>query len=527
MPLISYEGVDVDVPTVDGLRFFFESGKLIVECTNFTGKFALTKPAVAPPQQHTPSSVDLFLTPVAPKFAEGKKRTASVAVDNVTPVTVYEDVKRQKVDQVISPDDKQLQQPNLTKTIQFLESEKENIYGSEDELELLLTQREASVNKPTQPPVVAETKRAPLKQLDPPVDITTTKKPTKVGTAKTAAKKEPKAKKTTAKAAPPPTTKLNFFAPKACDSIISSSTQDDVPSTPDSVIDVSPNSPSVATAPYSPLRAGTWKVLEPKGVAPSQRWGCTATMVSNQRVVVYGGEGDDESTLSDLFVYDVVKAEWSCPLNCESIPRSFHASVYVPGKNLMLVFGGERVMDGSHESLSDLMVLDTECFLWYPPAVSGTPPLARSGHSCTVLGSDVVVFGGSRGRNRPSTVHLLDTNTWNWTNVKVNGKAPTSRTYHSAVAVGPNRVVIFGGNDAKKSYDSVHVLDRTLQDDGSSSWSWFNPCVVGTGPTARTGQVTITMDHRTIVVYGGWDPQHADKVQLFGDVFALDTGMYP
>ncbi|RHY61606.1 hypothetical protein DYB30_001576 [Aphanomyces astaci] len=463
-------GVDVDVPTVDGLRFFFESGKLIVECTNFTGKFALTKPAVAPPQQHTPSSTDLFLTPVAPKFAEGKKRTASVAVDNVTPVTVYEDVKRQKVDQVISPDDKQLQQPNLTKTIQFLESEKENIYGSEDELELLLTQREASVNKPTQPPVVAETKRAPLKQLDPPVDITTTKKPTKVGAAKIAAKKEPKTKKTTAKAAPPPTTKLNFFAPKACDSIISSSTQDDVPSTPDSVIDVSPNSPSVATAPYSPLRAGTWKVLEPKGVAPSQRWGCTATMVSNQRVVVYGGEGDDESTLSDLFVYDVVKAEWSCPLNCESIPRSFHASVYVPGKNLMLVFGGERVMDGSHESLSDLM-----CFLWYPPAVSGTPPLARSGHSCTVLGSDVVVFGGSRGRNRPSTVHLLDT---------MNGKAPTSRTYHSAVAVGPNRVVIFGGNDAKKSYDSVHVDSNGME---------------------RVGHVGVLTADKSLLYFGGQD----------------------
>ncbi|RHY98402.1 hypothetical protein DYB37_006858 [Aphanomyces astaci] len=425
-------GVDVDVPTVDGLRFFFESGKLIVECTNFTGKFALTKPAVAPPQQHTPSSTDLFLTPVAPKFAEGKKRTASVAVDNVTPVTVYEDVKRQKVDQVISPDDKQLQQPNLTKTIQFLESEKENIYGSEDELELLLTQREASVNKPTQPPVVAETKRAPLKQLDPPVDITTTKRPTKVGAAKIAAKKEPKTKKTTAKAAPPPTTKLNFFAPKACDSIISSSTQDDVPSTPDSVIDVSPNSPS--------------------------------------RVVVYGGEGDDESTLSDLFVYDVVKAEWSCPLNCESIPRSFHASVYVPGKNLMLVFGGERVMDGSHESLSDLM-----CFLWYPPAVSGTPPLARSGHSCTVLGSDVVVFGGSRGRNRPSTVHLLDT---------MNGKAPTSRTYHSAVAVGPNRVVIFGGNDAKKSYDSVHVDSNGME---------------------RVGHVGVLTADKSVLYFGGQD----------------------
>ncbi|RHY25884.1 hypothetical protein DYB32_008027 [Aphanomyces invadans] len=362
--MADFVGVDVDVPTVEGLRFFVEGGQLVVDCTNFTGKFALSKPVAVEPRPQMPSPVmataDAYSTPVAPKFAGAKKRAVSLVE---TPIMVYEDVKRQKLDQIISPDDK-LHQPSLSKAMQFLESEKENIYGSEDELELLLTQREASVPVKKPQPVV-ETKRAPLKQLDVPDDDVNsrTKKQPKAHSAKRI-KKAAKTKHATLTTSNPPTAKLNFFAPK--DPVAAPSTprtQDtmdvDVPSTPDSVVDVSPSSPVAANRPNMHIPGGEWKILEPTGVPPSQRWGCTATMISNHRVVVYGGEGDDESTLADLFVYDVTKAEWSCPLNCESIPRSFHASVYVAAKNLMLVFGGERVVDGSHECLSDLMVLDT------------------------------------------------------------------------------------------------------------------------------------------------------------------------
>jgi hypothetical protein len=42
------------------------------------------------------------------------------------------------------------------------------------------------------------------------------------------------------------------------------------------------------------------------------------------------------------------------------------------------------------------MVLDTEIYLFYPPAMSGKSPPARSGHSAAVLGKDLVVFGGCR-----------------------------------------------------------------------------------------------------------------------------------
>ncbi|KAF0692444.1 Aste57867_16473 [Aphanomyces stellatus] len=476
-------------------------------------KSIATMPAVA-----TPTTNDVFSTPIAPKFAAAKKRAA---VD-VTPVEVFEDSKRQKKVEGISPDEKQ--QPNLTKAIQFLESEKENIYGSDNEFEQLLTQREASL--PSKPSKSAE-KRAPLKQLEPVMEKDVPKK----ALAKATKKKDLSKKKLPVQA-----TKLNFFAPKTPEhDATPEESEEKVPPSPD-VVDITPSpAKPVAAAAHTVLTTGTFTTIETKGSQlPSQRWGCTATMVSNQRIVVYGGESDDESTLSDLFVFDMVKQEWSCPMNCESIPRTWHSAVFLEQKNLLLVFGGERVVNGGHETLSDVMVLDTgacilfvnpliatvECFLWYPPAVSGTPPMARSGHSSVVLGNDVVVFGGTRGRSHLSTIHLLDIETWHWRTVKVDGKAPTARTYHNAVALGPHRMVIFGGNDAKKSYDSVHVLERKSDKD---AWSWFNPCVVGNGPSPRTGASAVPLDDRTIVIYGGWDPQNPNKVQLYGDVYTLDT----
>jgi hypothetical protein len=270
----------------------------------------------------------------------------------------------------------------------------------------------------------------------------------------------------------------------------------------------------------------TWSVVATTGAQPGERWGHTATAIAENRVVVYGGADDDETTLGDLHVLDLATRAWSTPLNCESIPRTWHDAVHLATKHLLLVFGGERsTANDQLDVLSDIMVLDTQCFLWYPPAVSGTPPTARSGHACTVVGNDVVVFGGSRGRSRQSAVHVLDSDAWHWKQVKVEGKPPSARTYHSAVAVGGDSVVYFGGNDASTSFDSVHVLQKTKTTAKGDVWTWFHPCVVGRDrPCARTGHSATLVDERKILIFGGWDPQTGTGAPtVFNDAFLLDT----
>ncbi|POM68272.1 Rab9 effector protein, partial [Phytophthora palmivora] len=278
-----------------------------------------------------------------------------------------------------------------------------------------------------------------------------------------------------------------------------------------------------------PAVVATWEMVKALGNAPPGRWGHTATKISEERVVVYGGTDDEERTLGDLHVFDMKTHRWTTPLNCETIKRTWHDAVYLSSKNLVIVFGGERNSDieGELDILSDIVVLDTECFLWYPPAICGSPPSGKSGHTCTALGDDVVVFGGSGGRNRQTSVHILDTNAWNWKVVKVEGKPPTARTYHSAVAVGDDKIVYFGGNASSKSFNDVHVLQKTKKNTGDAVWMWDHPIVTGLTPQERTGRHSATLlSDGMILIFGGWDPQHDDvsaPTKVFNDAFLLNT----
>lgn len=273
---------------------------------------------------------------------------------------------------------------------------------------------------------------------------------------------------------------------------------------------------------------------------PCPRWGHTMTAIDRNRAVVYGGQTLDADTnhpvtLQDVHLYDCTNQTWFEPFNCHGLRRQWHTTTFLPQRQLLISFGGEAVDQKSKKAKpeSTVMVLDTEIMLWYPPAVSGDAPSCRSGHTATVLGSDLVVFGGVRGRQWLNTVSVLDCDLWQWSVAKVVGAAPPPRSYHSAVAVSESRIVVFGGNNADRSFDSVHCLDRVVVGDstsgaeGAAKWHWSHPMTTGNRPKARTGHSAVLLaDGTTIWVYGGWDPnddEGNDEDMLFGDSFYLDT----
>jgi hypothetical protein len=306
-------------------------------------------------------------------------------------------------------------------------------------------------------------------------------------------------------------------------------------------------------------------LIKKDGGAPEARWGHTTTRISNNRLVVYGGQSEedpksgDDRTLGNLFVFDLESGLWDEPVNCESVPRAWHTASYLESKNLLVAFGGERMGDdctahdldgeatGAHAVLDDIMVLDTEIFLWYPPAVSGRIPEARAGHTACLMGLgsgaagtselvELVIFGGTRGRKWENSVHVLNCDRWEWTRPRVSGRAPTGRSYHSATVVNRGRsMVVFGGNDDKKCFREVHVLSiKPLEGSASLSassvdgatWEWSHPLVIGDGPAPRTGHAACLLpDGKSILVHGGWDPQDdtKDEVTCYRDAFLLDT----
>ena len=319
-----------------------------------------------------------------------------------------------------------------------------------------------------------------------------------------------------------------------------SSQEEEVSQTQESVED------RTILAPSEPAKA-------PINPGPNSRWGHTMNMIDENRAIIYGGAGHgkngEETIFKDVYMFDFSKKSWSRPINCDGVARQWHSTTYIPERSLLISFGGETKCKKRGTKVTDqVMVLDTEIFLWYPPSCSGKlrcgcekvehrfivfshtllgdSPTGRSGHSATILSNsqDMVIFGGVRSGRWTSTMAVLDTQRWRWTSPKTQGDAPRPRSYHSATAVprsGKNWLVIFGGNNGSQSFNTVHCLET----DGKA-WTWINPVVSGDIPPPRTGHTaTLLSDNKTLLVYGGWDIMVDDEGNdmVFEDAFLLDT----
>ena len=294
-----------------------------------------------------------------------------------------------------------------------------------------------------------------------------------------------------------------------------------------------------ATSTVSAIRSAPSSPIVQKGKHhPEARWGQTMTLIDHGRVLVYGGQTFDHEansfkTIPDIHVYDMSTRKWSKPVSSESVPRTWHSATFLPERQLLISFGGDQWDEKSKKVVTtdEVMVLDTDIMLWYPPSVSGQIPSGRSGHTASLLPNtnELVVFGGVKNNKWQNSVAVLDTSRWKWTNPKIAGSAPRPRSYHSATAVGGSsgrsRLVIFGGNDESESFNTVHVLDAS-----NSKLSWFHPVVSGTPPSARSGHTaTLLEDNKTILIYGGWDLNADDDAikddadMIFSDSYLLDT----
>lgn len=274
---------------------------------------------------------------------------------------------------------------------------------------------------------------------------------------------------------------------------------------------------------------------------PCARWGQSMALIDNSQLLIYGGEAVDSDgkklkTLSDLHIYDLSKQKWTKPINCEGMLRAWHSVTFLPERQLLIAFGGESIQDKTQKMtiMESIMVLDTEIMLWYPPSISGVVPSAASGHTATLLPdtNKLVVFGGVKKNRWKNNISVLDTRCWSWKVLKVTGLIPQARSDHTFTLVSRhldknrNLLVLFGGKNGTKSFNSVHVLDTT----NDNNWSWFHPTVSGILPSPRSGHsATLLEDNKTILIYGGWDPHEEDSQKsknediIYGDTYLLDT----
>ena len=152
---------------------------------------------------------------------------------------------------------------------------------------------------------------------------------------------------------------------------------------------------------------------------------------------------------------------WAFP-QIEGVPpcaRGGHSATLIGAS--ILFFGGHffgSTKEG-YTYMNDTHVLDLNSSRWIKPKVQGTPPSARFGHTALLAGSRVIIFGGKGKKGCVKDLHALDPVTMTWYQGPSGAGSPPPRFNHTANIVGGTKMYVFGGQDGKRSYNDVHILD--------------------------------------------------------------------
>ncbi|XP_059614278.1 host cell factor 1-like [Phlebotomus argentipes] len=206
-------------------------------------------------------------------------------------------------------------------------------------------------------------------------------------------------------------------------------------------------------------------------------------------------------------------------------PRPRHGHRAVTIKDLIIVFGG-----GNEGIVEELHVYNTSTNGWYVPCMQGTVPPGCAAFGIVALGTRILIHGGMIEYGQYSDeMYELQATKWEWKKLSVkpptNGPAPCPRLGHSFTLVG-EKIFMFGGlenesNDPKNNI-AKYLNDFYTLDLRNEQLQWVMPTTFGGGPSARESHSAVTYtDAKTqktsLIIYGGMDGRR------LGDLWMLDT----
>lgn len=178
------------------------------------------------------------------------------------------------------------------------------------------------------------------------------------------------------------------------------------------------------------------------------------------------------------------------------VPKPRHGHRAVSNKDLMIVFGG-----GNEGIVDELHVLNTNTNHWFIPEVKGDVPPGCAAYGFACDGTRLLVFGGMIEYGRYSNdLYELQTATWEWRHVRPkapkNEAAPCPRLGHSFTMIG-SQVFLFGGlaNDSDDPKDNIprYLNDLYILDTrpGQPAMQWERPVFFGTPPSPRESHTAV------------------------------------
>jgi hypothetical protein len=199
------------------------------------------------------------------------------------------------------------------------------------------------------------------------------------------------------------------------------------------------------------------------------------------------------------------------------VPRSFHSAVFDFHTDRMILFRG---ISSTGVDLNDVFwlsntgsVTGTNNLSWVDASPLGTPPAGRGGQTSIYdPGSNrMIVFGGGLGLASPcvNDVWALENangfgRTPTWVQLNPSGTPPARRLKHSAVYdQSTDTMIIFGGNDCLEGlFGDVWILQHANGLGATPTWVQLAP--TGIAPSARElTSAVYDAAHNRMIAYGG------------------------
>ncbi|XP_023302584.2 host cell factor-like [Lucilia cuprina] len=256
------------------------------------------------------------------------------------------------------------------------------------------------------------------------------------------------------------------------------------------------------------------RVFNTTGPQPRPRHGHRAINIKELMVVFGGG---NEGIVDELHVYNTITNQWFVPAMKGDVPPGCAAYGFVCEGTRMFIFGGMIEYGKYSNELYELQATKWEWRKMQPEAPDNdAPPCPRLGHSFTLVGERILLFGGLANEsddpknNIPKYLNdlfILETrgahsHNGKWIVPKTYGESPPPRESHTGVSfscksTGKLYLLIYGG------MSGCRLGDLWLLDIDTMTWS--KPCTRGRAPLPRSLH-SATMVNNKMYVFGGWVP---------------------
>ncbi|KAI9839400.1 MAG: hypothetical protein M1837_002087 [Sclerophora amabilis] len=183
------------------------------------------------------------------------------------------------------------------------------------------------------------------------------------------------------------------------------------------------------------------KVSKTTGQRPACLVNASVTYCGDNQVIVFGGfDQYTDEVYNHVLKLDLATLQWNLVDNYGDIPgvRMGHTATLYQGDKL-LIYGGEN----EHRTyLSDIIIFEVKSAHWVQPVVHGPIPTGRARHAAALHEDKLFIVGGVTGQNNCvlDDICYLDLKTWTWSKTwKFVG-----RFDHTAWVWG-DRLWVFGG----------------------------------------------------------------------------------